>query len=86
MSKTLEAAIGGGIFGKSYDEAHAEPGIWSHLVEEQDRTVERVKLAMATNGWRVFNGGLDALSERLLEEARLEALTAETYRDAMEDR
>jgi hypothetical protein len=84
MSKTLEASIGTAIYGPAYEEAHAAPGRWSHLVEEQDRKVERVKLTMAANGWRFVKDGLDALVEQQIEAARLDALAGETYRDAME--
>ena len=43
----LRDRIGGAIYGATYEQAHAEPGVWDHLVKEQDAVVGRVLAAVA---------------------------------------
>lgn len=61
--KSLVRAIGWGIYGPSFDEAHAEPAIWDHIVSEQDRIVDRVIMSLYANGWRPVHDGLEAVTD-----------------------
>lgn len=51
MDRNVPSAIGRGLYGPSFDEAHAEGSSFAHIAEEQDKAVERILLSLSANRW-----------------------------------